>query len=191
LLRHAPPEYPPVAKVNYLEGQVQIEITVNDRGHVSSTHILQGNPILASAALKAVNQWAYRPLATSTGPVGFIAIVKLRFSIHHPTIQLTSKQAEKDFQRQVKPSRILTASNEMPSDGVVHMRLLVNDEGQVIDKDSTEMDKAQFKAACENLRGWTFAPARWGTMPVASYLNVDVPVVPPPVTRAAANPIVH
>ncbi len=191
MLSHTRPEYPPVAKVNYLEGQVQIEITVNDRGRVSSTHILQGNPILASAALKAVNQWAYRPLATSTGPAGFIAIVKLRFSIQHPTIQLTSKQAEKDFQRQVKPSRILTASNEMPSDGVVHIRLLVNDEGQVIDKDSKEMDKAPFKAGLRKSARVDVCTGALGNNARRLLLNVDVPVFPPPVTRAAANTIVH
>ena len=71
------------------------------------------------------------------------------------------------------------------------MRLLVNDQGQVIDTDATRLDRAQFDAVNANLRGWTFHPAHWGTLPIASYLDVDVPVGPPAVARAAANSDSH
>jgi len=188
VLAQQTPEYPPVAKVNYLEGLVQIEITVNNLGNVSNAHVLKGNPLLATTALKAVRHWVYRPLATAAGPSGFNTTVRLKFSIHHPGIQLSPQQAERDFQRQVKPPQMVPPANDGQAEGVVHMRLLVNEQGQVVDRDASPMDKAQFEAACENLRGWTFHPAHWGTLPIASYLNVDVPLSPPSVTRAAANP---
>src|ERR1017187_5908410 len=101
------PEYPAVARVNYVEGLVQIAITVNNRGNVSDAHVLKGNPVLATAALKAVSHWMYRPLATATGPAGFNTTVRLRFSLHHPGVQLSPQQAERDFNRQVRPPQIV------------------------------------------------------------------------------------
>jgi TonB family protein len=188
VLAQPAPEYPPVARVNYLEGLVQILITVNNHGKVSDAHVLKGNPLLATAALKAVSHWVYRPLATATGPAGFNTTVKLKFSIHHPGVQLSPQQAERDFDRQVKPPQIVPPSNGAQTNGVVRMRLLVNDQGQVVDTDASRLDRDQFQAVSENLRAWTFHPAHWGTLPIASYLNVEVPVGPSSVARAAANP---
>jgi TonB family protein len=187
VLTQPAPEYPAVARVNYVEGLVQIAITVNNLGNVSKAHVLKGNPVLATAALKAVSHWVYRPLATAAGPTGFSTTIRLKFSIHHPGVQLSSQQAERDFDRQVKPPQIVPPAHGVHTDGLVRMRLLVNDEGQVVDTDATRLDTAQSKAVSENLRGWTFHPAHWGTLPIASYLNVDVPAGPPTVARAAAN----
>ena len=68
------------------------------------------------------------------------------------------------------------------------MRLLVNDQGQVVDREVSPMGSGRFEAACETLRGWTFRPAHWGSLPIASYLEVDVPVSMASVSRIAANP---
>jgi hypothetical protein len=67
------------------------------------------------------------------------------------------------------------------------MRLLVNDQGKVVDRGVWHTGKAQFEAACETLRGWTFRPAHWGNLPIASYLDVYVPASAPSLARAAAN----
>jgi hypothetical protein len=67
------------------------------------------------------------------------------------------------------------------------MRLLVNDQGQVVDMDVPPTGRAQFAAARETLQGWTFRPAHWGSLPIASYLDVDVPVSAPSIARAAAS----
>ncbi len=185
------PEYPPVAKVNYLEGPVQIAITVDKKGNVSSAHVLNGNPILAAAALKAVHRWVYHPLNSKGEPAGFMTTVKLKFSLHRQQIELTPRQAEQDFQRQVKPPQIESPANETQPAEVVHMRLLVNDQGQVIDTDASRLDNAHFKAVSEELRAWTFHPAHWGTMPIAAYLNVDVPVGALFADRTARNSEAH
>ena len=187
VLAQPAPEYPAIAKINYLEGLVQISITVNNRGNVSNAHVLKGNPVLATAALNAVNHWVYRPLVTSAGPAGFVTTVKLKFSLHSRGVALTSQQAERDFERQVKPPQIVPPAHTAQTDGVVRMRLLVNDQGQVVDTDAPHLDKAQSRAVSENLRAWTFHPAHWGTLPIASYLSVDVPVGPSSVAQAAAN----
>ena len=50
LLSKLKPEYPAVAKVNYIRGHVDIEIVVARDGRVVEAHVLHGNPILAASA---------------------------------------------------------------------------------------------------------------------------------------------
>ncbi len=180
------PEYPPVAKVNYLQGLVQIRITVSREGKVLSAHVLHGNAILAEAALTATRRWLYRPLVTAAGPSGFITTVSLKFTLGNVGTDLSPKQAEHDFLRQVKPPQMKRPPQAAPPKEVVHMRLLVNDRGQVVDSDVPPVDSAQYEAACETLQGWTFRPAHWGNLPIASYFEVDVPVSVPTLVGAAA-----
>jgi hypothetical protein len=101
-------------------------------------------------------------------------------------LRLTPRQAEQDFLRQVKPPQAVRPTQDLHGGEVLHVRLLLNDQGQVDDIELAPMEKAQWEAARESLRGWTFRPAHWGSLPVASYLEVDVPVGAPRVARAAS-----
>jgi len=184
-LAHAMPEYPPVAKVNFIQGQVQVQLTVDGEGKVVSAHAVDGDALLAVAALQATRQWRYQPLSTASGPARFITKVKVRFTLHCRAMELTPQQAEKDFVRQIKPPQMVRPPEDAHVDGVVHMRLLVNEQGQVVDQSASAIDARQIEAACETLRAWTFRPAYWGTLPVASYFEVDVPVSAPAVTQTA------
>jgi TonB family protein len=181
------PEYPAVAKINFLQGMVQLEVTINSKGNVAAVHVVDGNPILAAAAIKAVRQWIYHPLTTASGPSGFMTTVRLNFSLRHRAKDLTPRQAEQDFDRQVKPPQMNRPPEDARPQELVHMRLLVNDQGQVVDREVSPLSTARFEAACETLRSWTFRPAHWGSLPIASYLLVDVPVSATSVVRAAAT----
>ena len=187
VLAQPTPEYPTVAKMNYLQGHVHLELTVDGRGKVANAHVLEGNAILAASAVKAARRWTYHPLATAAGPSGFITMVEVRFVLDFRKAVLTPQQALRDFVRQIKPPQVVRTGEDAPSEDVVHMRLLVNDQGEVDDLEISPMGRARFEAAREILRGWTFRPAHWGTLPIASYLDVDVPVGAPSVVRTAAN----
>ena len=184
---HPAPEYPAIAKVNYIEGPVQIEIAVDNHGRVSSAHVLKGEPLLAAAALKAVRRWVYLPLSTAGGPAGFVTTVKLKFSLHREGMSLTTRQAEMDFQSRVKPPQLITAARKSAEGTVGHMRVLVNELGEVVDSDCARLDRVRLDAVNESLRNWTFHPAYWGTLPIAAYINVEVPLDAPPPTRTADN----
>lgn len=187
IINQPAPEYPTVAKVNYLQGHVQLQLTVNGAGKVAKAHVLKGNAIFAASALKAARRWLYHPLSTTAGPSGFITTVELKFRMQYGHSDLTAQQAERDFLRQIKPPQVVRREGDAHVEDVVHLRLLVNDQGEVDDMDISPMGKAQFDAARETLRGWTFRPARWGSLPIASYLDVDVPITAPPLARVAAN----
>jgi len=181
------PEYPAVAKVNYVEGEVRLELTIDDKGKVNRMHVVEGNAVLAESALRAARGWTYRPMATPSGPSGFITIVRVNFSLFHRSQELTPQQAERDFQRGVKlPQAVHPLEGPHPQN-LIRMRLLVNDRGQVVDWAASPKSATELDNAVENLHRWTFRPAHWGNIPVASYLDVDIPLDESSVTRTAAN----
>ena len=180
------PEYPAIAKVNYLEGRVQLKLTVNAGGRVTDVHVIKGDAILAAAALKAASRWIYSPPAVPAGRTGFIAMVKLKFTLCATGGGSLPPDAERDFLRQIKPAQVVRPPEEGHPEVTVHMRLLVNDAGEVVDRQPFDRNDAQLKAACDTLRSWKFYAARWGTLPIASYLDVNVPVHLSPVMRTAA-----
>jgi TonB family protein len=69
------PEYPPLAKQLKVTGKVKIEATVTAEGHVISTKVLGGSPVLVVAAIDAVKKWRYE-----SGPKETIEIVEFDFA---------------------------------------------------------------------------------------------------------------
>ena len=55
------PDYPPEALEKKIQGQVVMTVHVNTAGHVQDIYVVEGNPILVSAALKSVSQWEFKP----------------------------------------------------------------------------------------------------------------------------------
>jgi TonB family protein len=182
------PEYPPLAKVNYIRGRVRLAVEVASDGKVAQAHVLCGNPILAASALKAIRSWIYHPLVTPSGPSAFLTIVELKFFLHLHGMILPEAQAEGDLSRQIKPPVVIGRPADPPSANVVHLRLLLDDQGHVIDSDSPPGTTSDTEAARKSLQGWSFRPAHWGTLPIPWYLDVDVPVSEPSNERAAADP---
>jgi TonB family protein len=178
LLFQVPPEYPVLAKVNYLQGRVRVQILVASDGTVASAHVLSGNPLLAAAVLNSVATWRYRPYVAKGGPTSFATKVKVNFSLRsRGTMDLAPTQAESDFRRQVKPPEVLTRPVEATAaDPSVRLRLLVSAEGKVMDSQILKGIPSLFERAAKIIKRWSFQPARWGALSVPWYLDVDVPV---------------
>jgi TonB family protein len=60
------PEYPALAKQMNVTGKVKIEATVAADGHVMSTRVVGGSPLLVNAALDALKKWHFEPAAKET-----------------------------------------------------------------------------------------------------------------------------
>ena len=177
LLSQVPPEYPVLAKVNYLQGRVEVRLVVSPDGAVASAHVLSGNPLLAAAVLNSVRMWRYRPYVTKGGPTSFATKVEVNFTLRTSRMDLVPTQAESDFRRQVKPPEVLTRPEETSAaDPSVRLRLLVSAEGKVIDSQVLKGIPSLFERARKIIRQWSFRPARWGALTVPWYLDVDVPV---------------
>jgi protein TonB len=60
------PDYPPLAKQLNVTGKVKLEATVAADGHVVSTKVVGGSPLLVNAALDALKKWRFEPGAKET-----------------------------------------------------------------------------------------------------------------------------
>ncbi len=64
------PNYPEIAKRLNLCGVVMVKAAVAADGHVKSTTVVSGNPILGQAASTAVRDWVFAPGAEGSVMVG-------------------------------------------------------------------------------------------------------------------------
>jgi TonB family protein len=60
------PEYPALASKMRIRGTVKVEAVVAPNGKVKFTQVLGGNPLLAKAAVDAIERWKWGPAPEET-----------------------------------------------------------------------------------------------------------------------------
>lgn len=176
LVSQVPPEYPSVAKFNFIQGSVRMQVTVTSEGNVGEAHVINGHPILAASALRTVRRWLFRPFRTTHGPAAFSTLVDVVFSLRSRKLTQLPSQPEEYLDRQVKPPEVLEAPAGASHGASVLLRVLVSDKGQAIDTRPLKGHSVHFETARRIVGCWTFKPARWGSVAIPWYLDVDVPV---------------
>lgn len=73
------PEYPAKAKLWHMEGEVQVELSIDRNGSVRRVRALTGNATLAQAAEEAARQWKYAPY-TGSDQIAFPAVTRVQFN---------------------------------------------------------------------------------------------------------------
>jgi TonB family protein len=81
IIRKVEPIYPREALAQRIAGTVTITASIAQDGTVGETRVLQGEPILAAAALAAVRQWRYRPCLLNGKPVTVQKEIKIIFKV--------------------------------------------------------------------------------------------------------------
>jgi protein TonB len=81
LVRQVQPQYPGLARQNGIEGAVVLEGLVDEKGRVRRLRVDSGNSLLISAALRAVQQWRYRPPQLNGRPVEVPIRIVLKFEL--------------------------------------------------------------------------------------------------------------
>lgn len=74
------PAYPEEARAKHIQGPVILRVLVDPAGNVASINVQKGDPILAEAAQKAVQQWKFKPFTVNGEPVEVESTVTLNFS---------------------------------------------------------------------------------------------------------------
>ena len=77
------PVYPELAKRAHIQGVVKLQVKVKTDGSVEVQKILQGEPVLAEAAIEAVKKWRANPASINGTPVETISTVTFDFEPHH------------------------------------------------------------------------------------------------------------
>jgi TonB family protein len=62
----ASPAYPELARRMSVSGKVKIEVIITPDGHVRSTRVLGGHPLLVQACQDSLKEWKFFPAAEET-----------------------------------------------------------------------------------------------------------------------------
>ena len=81
LLRKIEPQYPQMAKVAHIQGDVILAATISKNGAIENLHQVSGHPILVQAAMEAVKQWRYKPYLLNGEPVEVETTIKVSFKM--------------------------------------------------------------------------------------------------------------
>ncbi len=60
------PDYPSLARQLRVTGKVKIEATVAADGHVTTTRVIGGSPLLVNSAIDAVKKWRFEAASKET-----------------------------------------------------------------------------------------------------------------------------
>ncbi len=80
-VRKVQPPYPELAKAAGAEGAVQVSITVNENGEVTTTEAVSGHPLLKEAALEAARQWKFKQTELDGKPVKVQGLLTFNFTL--------------------------------------------------------------------------------------------------------------
>jgi len=75
------PDYPPLAKLQRIEGDVVIQAEISATGSVGLLKVVSGPAILQQAATEALRKWKYEPARLNDQPVALQVLVTIRFRI--------------------------------------------------------------------------------------------------------------
>jgi TonB family protein len=81
-LKVVQPGYPVKARQWHIEGEVQVELTIDRNGRVEKVRGLSGNSILLQAAEEAASQWQYPPLSADQASVPAVTRVRFNFKLN-------------------------------------------------------------------------------------------------------------
>jgi protein TonB len=81
LVRKVIPEYPPLARAARISGIVRLIGTIGKDGTIQNLQVVSGHPMLARAAVDAVQRWVYKPTLLNGKPVEVIAPIEVSFTL--------------------------------------------------------------------------------------------------------------
>lgn len=83
LIKRVNPQYPKKARKQHVQGTVLLTATISKEGNIVDLAVVSGDPLLVEAAVKAVNQWKYRPYLIAGKPMEVRAEIQVNFTLSH------------------------------------------------------------------------------------------------------------
>ena len=75
------PAYPPLARQAHIQGVVLLTAVIGKDGNIQNLQVVSGHPMLAPAAIQAVQQWRYKPFLLNGQPLEVETAVTVTFSL--------------------------------------------------------------------------------------------------------------
>jgi periplasmic protein TonB len=83
LFHRVDPVYPRMALLTGTSGEVRLHAIISKDGVIESLTLISGHPLLAKAAMDAVQQWRYRPYLLNHEPVEVETLITVNFTPGH------------------------------------------------------------------------------------------------------------
>jgi TonB family protein len=96
LVKKASATYPPMAEVARIQGNIILEVSIDESGAASVRRLVTGHPMLAPAAIESVNRWKYQPFEVDGKPATVVTLVMVTFG--NPANHDAEDRAEMFFQ---------------------------------------------------------------------------------------------
>ena len=81
IIRHPDPAYPEIARKAGIEGTVRLQVRLTPDGRIEVMKLLEGDTVLADAAMGAVKQWRGKPVWMDGKQVDVISTVTFKFKL--------------------------------------------------------------------------------------------------------------
>jgi TonB family protein len=91
LIRKVIPMYPELAKRAHVEGNVILQVLINEDGTVTNIQVLQSHPLLEQAAIDAVKQWRYSTTLLNGMAIPVQTTVSVEFKLPDTSSSVTEK----------------------------------------------------------------------------------------------------
>lgn len=79
--RKVPPHYPDEARAEHVEGSVLMQVDIDREGNVEKAILISGHPLLAPAAIEAVQKWKYKAFRLNEQPFPIQTQVLINFTL--------------------------------------------------------------------------------------------------------------
>jgi TonB family protein len=81
-------DYPTEAKSANLEGKVEVQVTINEKGEVTNARAISGNPLLTDAATKAVSKARFAANRLTNQPAHVVGLLTYQFSLEQKRLSV-------------------------------------------------------------------------------------------------------
>lgn len=158
LIHKVKPEYPAAAAKANVEGKVVINAVVDKEGCVVAADIIEGHPLLRTAALEAIKKWRYEPYVVNGNKKEIRITVIVNFERDKPLPALAiSKLEQPTLIKRVEPIYPPEALKNNIT-GIVVLEVTTNTEGYIEDAIVIDGQPELNNAAITAIKQWQYKP---------------------------------
>jgi len=167
------PDYPDEARKRHLNGTVRLHVFVSTDGTVRRIEVIEGDNLLAEAAVEAAKQWTFEPPTVDGKPEEGDATMEVSFrvfdgigckgSANPDAVAPNRTKAEGQVRAACLKSRVAPAypakAKKKHIEGTVKLRATIATDGSVQHLEVKEGDPILAESALKAVKKWTYEPA--------------------------------
>jgi TonB family protein len=127
------PAYPPLAQQARIQGNVMLEVWIDETGKTFNIALVRGHPMLVPAAIEAVKKWTYQPFNVDGKPATVKTFVMVTF-VGSPLSHDADDLAEMKFQNDFRTSEE-SAKDAIAKEDLAHAEEQLNREKDLFSAD--------------------------------------------------------